>query len=78
MPNNMVLLACLSCALSPPRCVGRVIEAMLSMSGRVTMRGLSRWASKAAVIGRSNVFQYQLELVSAQLAFHSPSCAGCR
>jgi putative transposase len=26
------------------RQLGRVIEAMLSMSGRVTMRGLSRWA----------------------------------
>ena len=26
--------------------LGRVIEAMLSMSGRVTMRGLSRWAGK--------------------------------
>lgn len=28
------------------RQLGRVIEAMLSMSGRVTMRGLSRWAGK--------------------------------
>jgi putative transposase len=26
------------------RQLGRVIEAMLSMSGRVTMRGLSRWS----------------------------------
>src|SRR5262249_1155711 len=26
--------------------LGRVIEAMLSMSGRVTMRGLSRWSGK--------------------------------
>ena len=48
MPDIMVLLACLSQCVEPTplRQLGRVIEAMLSMSGRVTMRGLSRWASK--------------------------------
>ena len=48
MPDIMVLLACLSQCIEPtPLCqLGRVIEAMLSMSGRVTMRGLSRWAGK--------------------------------
>ena len=58
MPDIMVLFACLSQCLEPTllRQLGRVIEAMLSMSGRVTMRGLSRWAGKAAVTGRSNVF----------------------
>jgi hypothetical protein len=46
MPDIMVLLACLSQCIEPTplRQLGRVIEAMLSMSGRVTMRGLSRWA----------------------------------
>src|SRR5215475_14524416 len=46
MPDIMVLLACLSQCVAPTplRQLGRVIEAMLSMSGRVTMRGLSRWA----------------------------------
>ena len=48
MPDMMVLLACLSQCVEPTplRQLGRVIEAMLSMSGRVTMRGLSRWAGK--------------------------------
>jgi putative transposase len=46
MPDMMVLFACLSQCIEPTplRQLGRVIEAMLSMSGRVTMRGLSRWS----------------------------------
>jgi putative transposase len=48
MPDIMILLACLSQCVEPTplRQLGRIIEAMLSMSGRVTMRGLSRWAGK--------------------------------
>ena len=48
MPDIMVLLACLSQCIEPTplRQLGRVIEAMLSMSGRVTMRGLSRWSDR--------------------------------
>jgi DDE superfamily endonuclease len=48
MPDIMVLLACLRQCIEPTtlRQLGRVIEAMLSMSGRVTMRGLSRWSGK--------------------------------
>ena len=48
MPDIMVVLACLSqCAqLTTLRQLGRVIEAMLAISGRVTMKGLSRWSSK--------------------------------
>ena len=48
MPDIMVLFACLSHYIEPTplRQLGRVIEAMLSMSGRVTMRGLSRWSGK--------------------------------
>jgi putative transposase len=48
MPDIMVLFACLSPCLEPTplRQLGRVIEAMLAMSGRVTMRGLSRWSDK--------------------------------
>lgn len=48
MPDMMILLACLSQGIEPTplRQLGRVIEAMLSLSGRVTMRGLSRWAGK--------------------------------
>ena len=48
MPDIMVLVACLSQCVEPTplRQLGRVIEAMLSRSGRVTMRGLSRWSGK--------------------------------
>jgi putative transposase len=48
VPDIMVLFACLSQCLEPTplRQLGRVIEAMLAMSGRVTMRGLSRWSGK--------------------------------
>ena len=48
MPDIMVVLACLSQCVSPTplRQLGRVIEALLSISGRVTMKGLSRWSSK--------------------------------
>jgi hypothetical protein len=48
MLDIMVLLACVSQYIEPTpfRQLGRIIEAMLSMSGRVTMRGLSRWCGK--------------------------------
>src|SRR5215831_4068154 len=48
MPDIMVLFACLSQCIEPTalRQLGRVVEAMLAMSGRVTMRGLSRWAGQ--------------------------------
>ena len=46
MPDIMVVLACVSqgVELTTLRQLGRVIEAMLSISGRVTMKGLSRWS----------------------------------
>jgi putative transposase len=48
MPDIMVILACLSQCAQPTtlRQLGRVIEAMLAISGRVTMKGLSRWSGK--------------------------------
>jgi putative transposase len=48
MPDIRVLVACVSPCIAPTplRRLGRVIAAMLSMSGRVTMRGLSRWSGK--------------------------------
>jgi hypothetical protein len=44
MPDIMVLFACLSQCIEPTalRQLGRVIEAMLAMSGRVTMRTFPR------------------------------------
>ena len=46
MPDIMVLFACFSQCLDRTtiRRLCRVTEAMLSMTGRVTMRGMARWA----------------------------------
>src|SRR5206468_7316805 len=48
MPDIMVLFACLSQCLDRTtiRRLRRVAEAMLAMTGRVTMRGMARWADK--------------------------------
>ena len=48
MPDMMVVLACLSQCVQPTtlRHLERVIEAMLSISGRITMKGLSRWSGQ--------------------------------
>jgi DDE superfamily endonuclease len=48
MPDIMVVLACVSQCVEPTTLhqLGRVVEAMLAISGRVTMRGLSRWSGK--------------------------------
>lgn len=48
MPDIIIVLACLSQCLETTtlRQLRRVTEAMLAMTGRVTMRGLSRWAGK--------------------------------
>lgn len=45
MPDIMMLLACLNHDLgnTTVRRLGRIVEALLSMTGRVTMLGLSRW-----------------------------------
>src|SRR2546422_10836138 len=46
MPDIMLVVACLSQCLDTTtlRHLSRVTEAMLAMTGRVTMRGLARWA----------------------------------
>src|SRR5713226_7176235 len=48
MPDIIIVLACLSQCLDNTtlRQLSRVTEAMLSMTGRVTMRGIARWADK--------------------------------
>lgn len=48
MLDIMVLFACLSQCLDRTtiRQLGRVTEAMLAMTGRVTMRGMARWAGQ--------------------------------
>jgi DDE superfamily endonuclease len=46
MPDIITVLACLSQCLDPTtlRQLRRITEAMMSMTGRVTMRGIARWA----------------------------------
>lgn len=46
--NILALLQCIQPELSKPdlRRMNRIVQALLSMSGRVTMLGLSRWAGK--------------------------------
>src|SRR5437773_6068919 len=48
MPDIMLVVACLSQCLDTTtlRHLSRVTEAMLAMTGRVTMRGIARWAGK--------------------------------
>lgn len=48
MPNSLALLQCLAPAISPLtlRRLGRVIEGVLMMTGRVTMLGISRWTNQ--------------------------------
>src|SRR6185503_16350115 len=46
MPDIMIVLACLSQCLDATtlRHLTRVTEAILAMTGRVTMRGIARWS----------------------------------
>lgn len=48
MPDIMLVLTCLSYELDKTnqRRLVRITEAMLSMTGRITMRGLSRWSAR--------------------------------
>ena len=48
MPDIMIVLACLSqCLDATTLChLTRVTEAILSMTGRVTMRGIARWSGQ--------------------------------
>jgi putative transposase len=48
MPDIMIVLACLSQCLDATtlRHLTRVTEAILSMTGRVTMRGIARWSGQ--------------------------------
>ena len=57
MPDIIVVLAYLSQCLNPTtfRQLRRMTEAMLSMTGRVTMRGMARWAGKGGSYGIRNL-----------------------
>jgi putative transposase len=51
MIDIMIVFGCLSQSLGATelRQLTRVVQAVLSMSGRVTMRGISRWTGKEIV-----------------------------
>ena len=48
MPDIITVFACLSQCLDPTtlRQLRRITEAMMSMTGRVTMKGISRWTGQ--------------------------------
>jgi len=48
MPDIMMVLTCFNQLIAPTtsRQLGRVIEAILAISGRITIKGLSRWSAK--------------------------------
>ena len=48
MPDIMLILACLSQSVdgTSVRRLGRIVEALLAMPGRVTLLGLSRWTER--------------------------------
>ena len=81
MPDIMLVLACLSQCLDTTtlRHLSRVSEAMLSMTGRVTMRGIARWAGKG---GRyrtvQRFFYYQHQLGHAAMGADSAPSVGTR
>ena len=80
MPDIMVVLACVSqCVeLTTLRQLGRVIEAMLSISGRVTMKGLSRWSGPGGQLPNNPTLVHdERALVSTQLAADSSPPVGC-
>ena len=58
MPDIMSLLACVSQCLDSTtiRQLARVSEAMLAMSGRVTMRGMARWAGTGGSLSDDPTF----------------------
>jgi putative transposase len=68
MLDIMVVLACLSQCAQPTtlRQLRGVIEAMLSISGRVTMRGLSRWSGKG--VSGHRVLTYVLLRLPAEVS----------
>ncbi len=52
MPEILTLLTCLTFELNNTslKHLGCIIQAMLAMSGRVTMLGISRWGEKEGAI----------------------------
>jgi putative transposase len=48
MPDMMMVLTCFNQVIAHTTCrqLGRVIEAILAISGRITIKGLSRWSAK--------------------------------
>jgi hypothetical protein len=82
MPDIMVVLACVSQCVEPTtlRQLGRVIEAMLAIGGRVTMRGLSRWSGKGGSY-RTTQRLFNTSLHWCQLNWlmdDSPALVGCQ
>jgi hypothetical protein len=79
MPDIMLILSCLSQSVDKTSLgrLGCVVEGLLAMTGRVTMRGLSRWTERGGK--RSDaaaVVQHHAQLGPSALAGDSPAPAG--
>lgn len=80
MTDIMLVFACLNQELHPTtlRQLMLVAQAMLSMTGRVTMRRLSRWASKGKLSDDPTLFQHHRQLEFPAMAAHSNPSVGTR
>ena len=60
MPDILALLTCLNFQLDTTQVshFGRIISALLAMSGRITMKGISRWAGKGGSYRNIQRFYY--------------------
>ena len=68
MPEILTVLSCLTFELNNTslKHLGCIIQAMLAMSGRVTMLGISRWAGKGGQLSNhSTIFLQPEELANA-------------
>jgi len=80
MPDIIIVFTCLRQYLAPTtlRQLRRVTEAILSMTGRVTMKGLARWTGPGGSYRTVQRFQYQYQLVHAPMGADSSPSVGAR
>lgn len=72
MPDILPLLLCLQPALSKTTCrqLTHIIVAMLSMTGRITQKGIARWTDKGASYRTiQRFFQTNIDWTAVQWAF---------
>ena len=79
MPDIISVLLCLSQCLDKAtlRQLGYIVPALLAMTGRVTMLGISRWTDKGGSYRTIQpIFQQRDCLGESKLVFHTASSTG--